>query len=258
MDEKKLRAERMFAKLRENIGKSITITSWNNGMYSRTSGILYDVYDFKGIDMGYGMPFVDNGFVIISIEVSWGETLYVQPLSEPCYPKNELEIIEVERKIFGDEYADQKLKEYEEKLRLEEIANRREQEYVAKFKETKAKEIIEKTLPYVADEAKEEFIKIVNKDSNGYYGITVISLSSEMLIAIGNGMDFGEAIHTIAGEKYGISTFAMAWTAAIISKCSSRGEEFRKYWNKSNGISEEEPGVVNPAILVIGSKKKKD
>lgn len=44
----------------------------------------------------------------------------------------------------------------------------------------------------------------------------------------------------------------------MISKCHSRGEEFRKKWNHDNQISDEgdkaneSGGVLNPALLKIG------
>lgn len=46
----------------------------------------------------------------------------------------------------------------------------------------------------------------------------------------------------------GITGNMAAYVALIATKCHSRGQEFRKSWNASNG-SPESSGVVNPAIL---------
>ncbi|MDD5354955.1 MAG: hypothetical protein PHY56_00200 [Candidatus Omnitrophica bacterium] len=54
----------------------------------------------------------------------------------------------------------------------------------------------------------------------------------------------------------GITGFMAGCVAQMISKCHSRGEEFRKAWNKDNGIEEKDDkgGVVNPALLTIEIK----
>ena len=48
----------------------------------------------------------------------------------------------------------------------------------------------------------------------------------------------------------GITGNMAAYVASIVVKCHSRGEEFRKSWNKHNG-SPEAKGVINPAIINI-------
>ena|SRR3990167_922757 len=49
----------------------------------------------------------------------------------------------------------------------------------------------------------------------------------------------------------GITGNMAAYIAMIATKCHSRGEEFRKSWNKYNG-KEEAKGIINPAIMTIG------
>lgn len=41
-----------------------------------------------------------------------------------------------------------------------------------------------------------------------------------------------------------------AYVAMIATKCHSRGEEFKKSWNKYNG-REDATGIVNPAIFEL-------
>jgi hypothetical protein len=51
----------------------------------------------------------------------------------------------------------------------------------------------------------------------------------------------------------GITGFMAGCVASMVTQCHSRGEEFRKQWNKDNGIEEKDDkgGVVNPAILTV-------
>lgn len=56
----------------------------------------------------------------------------------------------------------------------------------------------------------------------------------------------------------GITGFMAGCVASMISKCHSRGEEFRRKWNRDNQIGTEgdkandSGGVLNPALLVVG------
>ena len=50
----------------------------------------------------------------------------------------------------------------------------------------------------------------------------------------------------------GITGFMAGCVAQMVSQCHSRGDEFRRRWNKDNGIEDERDGVVNPAIIEIG------
>ena len=56
----------------------------------------------------------------------------------------------------------------------------------------------------------------------------------------------------------GITGFMAGCVAQMVSACHSRGEEFRRKWNKDNQIGTEgdeandSGGVLNPALLNIG------
>jgi|WetSurMetagenome_2_1015567.scaffolds.fasta_scaffold1807749_1 hypothetical protein len=50
----------------------------------------------------------------------------------------------------------------------------------------------------------------------------------------------------------GITGNMAAYVALIATKCHSRGEEFKKSWNKRNG-NEDAKGVINPAIMTLKS-----
>lgn len=72
-----------------------------------------------------------------------------------------------------------------------------------------------------------------------------------------------EAEHKLMEEKKmteeeGITGFMASCIAEMISKCHSRGEEFRKKWNEHWGITEKGKnfkGVINPALITINCKK---
>jgi len=59
----------------------------------------------------------------------------------------------------------------------------------------------------------------------------------------------------------GITGFMAGAVASMVSQCHSRGEEFRKLWNKDNQIHDEGDkandgnGVLNPALLNISLPK---
>ena len=62
-------------------------------------------------------------------------------------------------------------------------------------------------------------------------------------------------------EAGGITGFMAGCVASMVSKCHSRGEEFRRKWNGDNQIgnegdkANEGDGVLNPALLNISTKE---
>lgn len=62
-------------------------------------------------------------------------------------------------------------------------------------------------------------------------------------------------------EAGGITGFMAGCVASMVSACHERGEEFRRQWNSDNQIGNEgdkandEGGVLNPALLVVGNGK---
>ena len=47
-----------------------------------------------------------------------------------------------------------------------------------------------------------------------------------------------------------------AMVAFMVYKYSTRGKEFKKWWNKRCGGTGDEEGTVNPAFVTIGGKEK--
>ena len=57
-------------------------------------------------------------------------------------------------------------------------------------------------------------------------------------------------------EEDGITGFMAGCIAQMITKCHSRGEEFKKKWNDSYGVKDEKKGAINPALVTISLKDK--
>ena len=51
-------------------------------------------------------------------------------------------------------------------------------------------------------------------------------------------------------EEQSITGFMAGTIASMVTHCHSRGEEFKKKWNKSYG-EEKREGVINPAIITL-------
>lgn len=89
------------------------------------------------------------------------------------------------------------------------------------------------------------------------YVLEILRVGEKLLdlidtVAPGESLDAGKLMHD-AARNTGITGNMAAYVALIATKCSSRGEEFRRSWNKHNG-NEDSKGVVNPAVFTISGK----
>ena len=104
-----------------------------------------------------------------------------------------------------------------------------------------------------------------NKDP---YGKCCVDVAREVMRLLdlpeyANGFDTHEIICKADNniDAGGITGFMAGAVASMVSKCHSRGEEFRQKWNLDNQISHEgekaneSGGVLNPALLNIQSKE---
>lgn len=99
----------------------------------------------------------------------------------------------------------------------------------------------------------------VNKDR---YGKCCVDVAREVMKLLDdkNHKDFDT--HKIVCEADdnvkagGITGFMAGCVAGMISKCHSRGEEFKKKWNESYGVKEERKGAINPALVTIKFDEK--
>ena len=96
-----------------------------------------------------------------------------------------------------------------------------------------------------------------NKDS---YGKACVDTARRVMEILDEEKDFDT--HEIIGradkevEAGGLTGFMAGAVAEMISICYSRGDEFKKKWNKDWG-DENNKGVINPAILTIKEKPPK-
>ena len=89
-----------------------------------------------------------------------------------------------------------------------------------------------------------------NKDP---YGKACIKIAEKVMEYLDKEKDFDSEnlIHRADNElNYGISGFMAGVAASIIYHCHSRGEEFKKSWDK-NIKGDIVNGVKNPAVLTI-------
>lgn len=104
-----------------------------------------------------------------------------------------------------------------------------------------------------------------NQDEYGKYCVDVARRVMELLDEDSTPLHEGynPDIHTPHGliskadediNAGGITGFMAGCIAKMVSKCHSRGEEFRLIWNAPYKVKVDNGGVVNPAILTIGDE----
>ena len=115
----------------------------------------------------------------------------------------------------------------------------------------------------ITDEKGWNDCKNVNTDAYGGACVKVAKRLMEILDEEPGDFDVYEIVCRADKESGagGITGFMAGCVANIVSKCHSRGEEFRKKWNKENQIgtegdkANEGKGVLNPAVLTIAPKE---
>lgn len=106
----------------------------------------------------------------------------------------------------------------------------------------------------IKPELKEEWMKCAGNNCCDGYSFGVVLATIKVFEALDAGKTPKEADESMHG--LGISGFMAGCVAGWVSKFHERGEEFRQYWNKEWGVTDEQAGptgVVNPAVLVSKS-----
>jgi len=111
-------------------------------------------------------------------------------------------------------------------------------------------------MPIVKQEDWESWVK-ANEDPYGKACIDVARRVMEILDEE-EGFDLHEIIRRADEDAQtgGITGFMAGCVAQMVSHCHSRGEEFRKAWNRDVGKAtgqEDSDGVLNPAIITVRS-----
>ena len=112
-------------------------------------------------------------------------------------------------------------------------------------------------MPIVFQEDWDEWVKN-NQDPYGKAYVDVARRVMEILDEV-NEFDPDEIISQADEEvgAGGITGFMAGCVASMVSHCHSRGDEFRRAWNKSVGSAtgqEDTEGVLNPALIVVRLK----
>src|SRR4030095_2156227 len=117
------------------------------------------------------------------------------------------------------------------------------------------------TMPIIDEDSWQAWVQ---NNTDGYGGACIKVARRAMEILDEQAGDFykDELIKRADDESKagGITGFMAGCVASMISKCHSRGEEFRRKWNHDNQIGDEgdkaneSGGVLNPALLNIRIK----
>lgn len=103
----------------------------------------------------------------------------------------------------------------------------------------------------------EKWDSYVSKN-NDPYGKCCVDVARQVMKVLDENDDFDtneiicKADDEVGGG--GITGFMAGAVATMVGQCHSRGEEFRKKWNKSYGVKDTAKGTVNPAIITIKKK----
>jgi len=98
-----------------------------------------------------------------------------------------------------------------------------------------------------------EYEDYVTKNQDGY-GNCVVVATARVGKALSEGKSLKESHDAM--HSSGLTGFMAGCLAQSIHHFHERGEEFRVFWNKMNGIKDEKAkGVVNPALFTIGDKE---
>ena len=249
-EDTEIKAKAMFDKLREHIGEDVSYTGWWYGVKQEETAELREVNDFTNVLIGCsGIPFVGYGAAISDIISKDGEVLYSNPNIEYGYDRRtDKDVFASKRLIFGDRIVDEEQAEKEKSDKeLKEIQEKSDIE-AKKAKYTLMKE----GLTLVKPETAEEWLQFADNNSNDGYSVFVVKATISMMKKFEEGVSFEEAEQQVYNEELGLSGFMAGATANALSHFAKQGEEYRKHWNKQNGIEDpEEKGTVNPSRLII-------
>jgi hypothetical protein len=109
---------------------------------------------------------------------------------------------------------------------------------------------------------KMELWKTYEENNTGPYGKCCVDVARRVMEILDEEQPFDtHSIICQADDEIdagGITGFMAGAVASMVSRCHSRGEEFRRLWNTDNQIgsegdrANEDGGVLNPAVMVIG------
>ena len=93
-----------------------------------------------------------------------------------------------------------------------------------------------------------EYAEYVAKNDDPY-GRCAVRAGESVMKLLDEGKTPEEAEKGMYG--HGLTGFLAGCAAQAVVHFHERGEEFNKFWNKSNGGTGDEKGTINPAIVTI-------
>jgi hypothetical protein len=130
----------------------------------------------------------------------------------------------------------------------------------AKTKSRKLKEALEESPPLDVTGHEDDWQKS-NDANQDPYGNACCRYAEKwgrlMQKAIAEGKTIPECASDLShlADDEGITGFMYGAAVSMLSHCWIHGEELRKWHNKEYGVSEDKQGVVNPAVLTIGTEE---
>jgi len=96
--------------------------------------------------------------------------------------------------------------------------------------------------------------------NNDSYGKACVDTARKVMEILDKEKDFDCHDLIVRASKEvksgGLTGFMAGAVASMINSCHSRGEEFKKKWNKGYG-DENRKGVINPALITIKTNPNK-
>lgn len=249
--DKEKRAMAMFDNLRKHLNEKVRVLYTHYGVPRIEEDELTEVDDYHCVAVGCSViPFVGYGCAIHSIIASNDEILYFNRHMDVRYDlRDNKDIDEARKAIFGGRIVAEEIAKREE-------YERKTQEFLEKAAQAAKRDkasLQEAGLALIKPETKDDWIEFTENNCNDGYSCCVVRATVDMLKAMENpDCSFKEAENEIFNEKHGLTGFQAGAVASCLSHFAKRGDEFRKYWNSQWGVSEEEKGTVNPAVLTIG------
>lgn len=240
-----------FNLLREHIGDEVLVEHYEYGKLLSEVFKIQEVYDYMGIsfDIMY-MAFLGYNCAIKRILTLDGKVLYeAKGLPEPYGYYDKYQLVDIIRKVYGETQAQNEMDMLEKSEKQEAERKRREKEYIVQYQEEVLPQLLMVTKPLIIEELYEDWKSLCNKNSTSTYGIAIIKMTAEIMMAISQGMNINDALREF-GKKYHSSGYSDSLVVTTISKYAIFGEEVKREWNSEYGMENVE-GVVNPAIIHI-------
>ena len=243
-----------FELLKEHIGEEVIVERYEYGRFFVDKLVIKSVHDYDGIvfDKMY-LTFLGQSAAIKRITIGNIVLYEAKGLPEPYETYDREDYIEITRTVFGEHEAMKLAESFKKSDEYFERRDQEENEYVTKFKNELLPALLIQSKPFIIEDKYEEWEKACGK-VHGYYGIAVVKMTIEVLVLLNSGKSLNEALD-IVGKKYRSTGYSDSCVITNISKYAKSGREVKREWNSEYG-DENIEGVINPAVIHIGTKRR--